>query len=304
MVQVVSTPSIRCLVFATVLISMPAAVLAADPPPWAADGGPAAARPLAELLDPDGTLDLESGFSGSLDPSGWRMEIEDGGAPVFLRSGEAGRAPANTWNALGPGLNDVVFAVAAAGADVYVGGDFVNAGGDPFADGIARWDGTSWHALGPGLTGEVHTIEVAGVEVYAGGVLLNVGGNPGVDGIARWDGSSWHALGPGLNGTVDAIAAVGPDLFVGGAFTDAGGNPDADYIARWDGSGWHPVGSGPSGWVRSLAVSGGDVYVGGEFTDTGGNPSGDHLAWWGGEAALFADGFESGGTGAWSSTAP
>jgi hypothetical protein len=38
-------------------------------------------KPLTDLIDSDGTLDLTTGFSGALDPTGWRMEYAPDGAP-------------------------------------------------------------------------------------------------------------------------------------------------------------------------------------------------------------------------------
>ena len=40
-------------------------------------------RSLETLLSPDGTLDLSTGFSGTLDPAGWRMRYTEDGAPLF-----------------------------------------------------------------------------------------------------------------------------------------------------------------------------------------------------------------------------
>ena len=48
-------------------------------------------------------------------------------------------SPANTWNALDTGLNGNVSVIAVAGPDVYVGGRFTDAGGDPTADYFALW---------------------------------------------------------------------------------------------------------------------------------------------------------------------
>jgi hypothetical protein len=42
-----------------------------------------------------------------------------------------------------------------SGSDVYVGGVFTDAGGNPNADRIARWDGSAWQALGGGLNNAV-----------------------------------------------------------------------------------------------------------------------------------------------------
>jgi hypothetical protein len=200
--------------------------LAAPPQP-----SPTDLQPLAELLHPDGSLNLDTGFRGALDPAGWRMEYAPGVAPVFEST--VPLAPSNTWHALGSGLNNGVHALAVAGPDVYVGGYFTDAGGNPNADYIARWDGSSWHALGGGLNGPARAVAVEGPKVYVGGWFTDAGGNAGADRIARWDGSSWHALGSGLNFAVQAIAVVGPDVYVGGYFTDAGGNPNANSIARW-----------------------------------------------------------------------
>src|SRR5437870_794320 len=45
------------------------------------------ATPLEKLLNPDGTLNTKSGFTGSLDPTGWEMVSGRGEPPRFARSG-------------------------------------------------------------------------------------------------------------------------------------------------------------------------------------------------------------------------
>ncbi|MCB9298216.1 MAG: hypothetical protein H6559_34635 [Lewinellaceae bacterium] len=112
---------------------------------------------------------------------------------VFLNA-----PPAPGWNALGSGLNLTVFAIAISGSDVYVGGSFTSAGGNPNANYVARWDGNAWNALGSGLNATVYALAVSGSDVYVGGDFDNAGSNPGADRIARWDGSAWHALGSGV----------------------------------------------------------------------------------------------------------
>ena len=82
------------------------------------------------------------------------------------------------WQAMGSGLNDVVWVIAVEWPDVYVGGNFTNAGGNPNADHIARWDGTKWNALGRGLNGTVHAIAVEWPKVYVGGSFPIPGENP------------------------------------------------------------------------------------------------------------------------------
>jgi hypothetical protein len=208
--------------------------------------------PADELLAPDGTLRLDGAVAGAVDLSGWHVTLDPELGPVF-------HPQSFTWEHLGtrPGaLNNAVLAVAVSGSDVYVGGGFTDAGGNPNADYIARWDGSAWQALGNGLNSWVSALAVSGTNVYIGGFFTDAGGNPNADYIARWDGSAWQALGGGLNDAVRAVAVSGSDVYVGGDFTDAGGNPNADRIARWDGSAWQALGNGLNNTVFAVAVSG------------------------------------------------
>ena len=80
------------------------------------------------------------------------------------------------WNALGPGLNGWVSDMVVFGNDIYVGGDFTDAGGLPEGDYVARWDGCQWHAVGGGLNAIVYSIkEEAGI-IYLGGFFTDAGG--------------------------------------------------------------------------------------------------------------------------------
>src|SRR5574339_408194 len=69
------------------------------------------------------------------------------------------------WSALGTGVDGQVQAIAISGNDVYVGGDFTNAG--PFAaKRIAKWDGNGWWSMNEGMNGTVHAIVVSNGTVY------------------------------------------------------------------------------------------------------------------------------------------
>jgi hypothetical protein len=59
--------------------------------------------PLADLLNPDGSLNLDSGFQGALDPAGWRLSVGPGGAPAFTPTKPDQPGPlavADSWQAL------------------------------------------------------------------------------------------------------------------------------------------------------------------------------------------------------------
>jgi hypothetical protein len=193
-------------------------------------------------------------------------------------------------NAISGGFSTIVTAIAISGTDVYVGGDFTNAGGVTGANYIARWDGAQWHAVGGAnaISAPVNAIAISGTDVYVGGNFTTAGGNPNADRIARWDGTQWHALGSGIdNGFIQTIAISGTDVYVGGFFFNAGGISGANYIARWDGTNWNAVGGanaipGSSFAVYAIAISGTNVYVGGNFTTAGGVSGANYIARWDG----------------------
>ena len=178
------------------------------------------------------------------------------------------------------------------GPALYVGGDFVRAGGQAAAR-IARWDGTGWSTLGSGLDNRVRALCVyddgSGPALYAGGSFVQAGAQP-VGRIARWDGASWSSVGGGVGSSFDSVNALavyddgsGPALYAAGQFSSAGGVP-ANRIARWDGSAWSALGSGVLGVaVHALAVhddgSGPALYATGQFHTAGGSPANNVARW-------------------------
>jgi hypothetical protein len=282
-------------------LTMPTASRAADS--GATESGAAHPVPptaLAQLLNADNTLNLGSGFSGSLDADGWTMRTDSSGTPRFVPAAQS--SPTSVpddaaWDSRfgSPGVNGIVLAVAVSGTDVYVGGSFTQAG-NLWASSIARWDGMNWSALGDGLrlvdddinTFEaVRTIVLSGTDVYVGG-SFNRAGDIEANSIARWDGVRWHALGDvadnGADGQVSAITIIGTNVYAGGSFSTAGGI-SANNIARWDGASWSSLGNsatnGVNAGVQALARIGNTLYAGGSF-DTAGGIGANGIARWDG----------------------
>ena len=245
-----------------------------------------AAMPNTPLLDQDGVLDLTSSYTGPLNTKNYDINLNPEPRPIFRPL-----TTENAWNPLGATpLNNYVQTMVKNGGYLYVGGWFTNAGGNPNADYIARWDGTSWSALGTGLNSGVSSIVFDGTTLYASGDFTNAGGDPNADYIAKWDGTSWSAVTTSpLNDFVETIAINGTDLYAGGYFSNAGGDPNADYIAKWNGTAWSALGTiqpatNPIDTILTITIMNGNVYVGGGFTNAGGDPNADYVAKWDGTA--------------------
>jgi trimeric autotransporter adhesin len=236
--------------------------------------------PLREVLNPDGSIDMNRGFSGSVDPSGWRMVNGWKGEPHFIEA-----VPADSlWDdRFGPGGTTLMAsAIAANGTEVYLGGQLL-VGGNATRN-LVRWDGANWSAVGTPVNvgdgiAEVRAIALMGSDVYVAGFFSD-DGVYGFNKVKKWNGSSWTVLSGSSNIIVYALAAMGTDLYAGGEFTDIAG-VSANRIARWNGSSWAALGSGITsfGTVYALAVVGTDLYVGGDFTAAGGGSASSIAKW-------------------------
>ncbi len=140
---------------------------------------------------------------------------------------------------MGTGLGSNVTAMAVIGTNLFVAGQFTNAGGVT-ASKIAMWNGGYWTNLGSGLVGSgvINGLATMGGNLYAGGTFTNMGGTP-VNRIAKWNGTNWTALGngatfPGLSSaSVSGLGVVGNNLFASGNFRMMGDKP-VFYVARWN----------------------------------------------------------------------
>ncbi|MBC7877630.1 MAG: hypothetical protein H7Y59_10715, partial [Anaerolineales bacterium] len=241
--------------------------------------GNTSALPISKLLNTNGTLNLTTGYSGAVDVDNYSVHLDPEHGPVF-----SPLMTINAWSSLGSGLNNIVYAIAINGSNVYMGGQFTDAGGNTNADRIAVWDGSSWSALGSGISnGQVNALAFNGSVLYVGGSFTNAGGVSGANYIAQWDGSSWSTLGDGVGNAVNAIGVSGLNIYIAGNFVNAGVDVNADYIAKLDGGTWSALGATPlTGPVNTIVVAGASIYAGGDFINVGGNPDIDRIALWDG----------------------
>jgi hypothetical protein len=186
-----------------------------------------------------------------------------------------------TWN---PGQNGAVYALAANGTDVYVGGAF-NFLGTISRSRLGKISGigtgvvdTNWNPNADVSFGcVVNALVTDGANLYVGGSFTNMG-NQLRNSIAKLslagDGSADPDWNPNISsGSVLALALSGSNLFVGGNFTNVGGLsltnlakiPTAGLGAA--DSDWNP---GANNQVFTIAAGNTNVYVGGLFTSVGG----------------------------------
>jgi hypothetical protein len=139
---------------------------------------------------------------------------------------------------MGTGLNSNVTAMAVLGTNLYVAGQFTNAGG-VMASKIALWNGSYWTNLSSGLVGSgvINALAVMGGNLYAAGTFTNMGGTS-ANRVAKWDGTNWTALGngatfPGSSASISGLGVSGNNLYVSGNFRMAGDKASFN-IARWN----------------------------------------------------------------------
>ena len=152
-----------------------------------------------------------------------------------------------------------------SGDDLYVGGEFVNAGGT-IVNRIAKWDGVAWSALGSGVDGTVRAIQGHQGRLYVGGEFTTAGGET-ANYIAQWNPgtNSWSPVGNVIDDVVRTFTVFNGNLVAAGDFkgNDATGQEE---VSQWDGSNWSGV-----GWyhgngiyvVDALQVYDGNLFAGG-----------------------------------------
>ncbi|NMC64364.1 MAG: hypothetical protein GYA55_14465 [SAR324 cluster bacterium] len=163
--------------------------------------------------------------------------------------------------------------------ELYIGGDFQNAGGIEAADYLARFDGANWNAVLQDsnsftpINKTVRALMVVGEKLYIGGDFHTDQSSIGYEynylTSFKKDssGSSWVSLGNvPLGGPVHTLAkGTGEGIFVGGKFdTTNDQNLKRDHVAYWDGTAWFSLGSGVfENTIEALVLVNGTLYAGG-----------------------------------------
>jgi hypothetical protein len=173
-----------------------------------------------------------------------------------------------TWRKVGTGLQGSlpeVYSMAVYKDELYVGGNFIQAG-PVTAYNIAKWNGTTWSAVGLGTSSDVNVLHVDTLRdlLYVGGDFDGVNNAIYSSKVAMWDGANWNSMSPNnfFGSTVVAMEMYHGYLYAGGyKFSDT-------CFARWDGVKWEVI-KGPNSNVTSLQTYNDELYIGGSFTKIG-----------------------------------
>lgn len=176
---------------------------------------------------------------------------------------------AQTWSAVGNGVNGRVAALAEYNGELYVSGQGFFYTNDQI--GILKWDGITFDTLPGNAMFGGHRIEamaVHGGSLYVGGAFESATGPYGSisRNIARWDGSSWSTVGNGFDNVVYALGLYNGNLYAGGDFEHSG-ITTCPKIARWDGTQWNSLNTifANGGRVAAIEEYDGDLYIAGGF---------------------------------------
>lgn len=166
---------------------------------------------------------------------------------------------------------------------LYLGGVFLNAGGDANADNVAQYDivngGAFTSLAGGALNAQVSAFAIAGNgTLYIGGFFTDAGGT-GADYVCSYNGQVYAALGTSPNLNVYSLAIIHNLLWMGGQFTECGGISLADRVAIWNGASWAHIDLDLPGTPRVFAImltnqdpvvpENYDAWIGFETTGTG-----------------------------------
>ena len=126
--------------------------------------------PLESILNDDGSVDMSSNVRGSFNPDGFMMKYGEHGEPLFVPDNSPQRAPGDeNWSDQfpgPPGAGGTVYAVAKYENSIYIGGSFQSVYKLPYANFIAKWDGSAWSSLGSGMSSFVYAVLAVGGQAF------------------------------------------------------------------------------------------------------------------------------------------
>ncbi len=205
-----------------------------------------------------------------------------------------------SWN---PDADGEIFAMAASGTTLYVGGalTFIGAtqrvGAASFntsaAGALTSWDPEVFDvSTGDVFPGVVYAVAPLGSAVYFGGRFTHVNGtstpvqrvsiaavDPSTAVATAWNPAVTNPA-PAI-GTVRAIVPTASTVYIGGQFSELNGittplvtRLGIGAVSTTTGlaTAWNPATVAGFGAVRSMALDGSTMYVGGEFTSMGTAP--------------------------------
>jgi PKD repeat protein len=116
---------------------------------------------------------------------------------------------------------------------LYMGGHFLEVGGDVNCSGVAFYDGSVWSAMGTGVNSYVRGITRYNGNIIVGGDFTTAGGGAALR-VAKWSPTTnlWSAMNIGMTAYLRALIEYKGELYAGGSFHNAGGQT-IDYIAKW-----------------------------------------------------------------------
>ncbi len=165
--------------------------------------------------------------------------------------------------------NDMINSIVISGSDIYVGGYFVNIGGQA-RNYIAKLNNTNGNAdpsWNPNASSYVFTIAISGSDIYTGGMFATIGGQTRhyLAKLNNTNGNADTSWIPNSSYVVNIVTINGSDIYVGGSFSNIGGLARTNLAKLNNSNGnadatWNPA---PNQQILTIAVSGSDIYAGG-----------------------------------------
>lgn len=228
------------------------------------------------------TASWAEAYAAAVAPNGDLIVAGRFDAVAGVAADNIARWDGSSWNALGLGVNDIIYDIAAMpNGDIIATGSFTSAGGAAIA-GIARWDGQSWLPLGSGAApSAIHCLlPMPNGDLLVGGDFTAIA-SVNARHIARWNGSTWSALGNGPTSYASVMMLdSNGDIVAGGDEYGVTGNMRS--VARWDGNNWQPLGNGMGLGVRVTGIveaPDGSLLLGGRFNEVAGRGAMNIVRW-------------------------